>query len=136
MPIEKKRNTTISGGIKSKLISSIVKHNEINKKENDGVNIYLGDSSITLANIFNEKSMIKIKLLNFIIYVLILAILIFEFSLTYTYINNNKKKFLYLEYSYKLLANFVYVKFFITEAIISNTVPNYIFPKNMKKINI
>ena len=133
MPIEKKRNTTISGGIKSKLISSIVKHNEINKKENDGVNIYLGDSSITLANIFNEKSMIKIKLLNFIIYVLILAILIIEFSLTYTYINNNKKKFLYLEYSYKLLTNFVYVKFFITEAIISNTVPNYIFPKKYEK---
>ena len=124
-----KRGSLIIGEnerIKSNFISSIEKDNENNNKEKNEINKNLiSDSSISLSNIFNEKSIIHIKIVDFIIYIFIFVFFIIEFCLTYMYINNTKKKFNYLDNSNKILVNLVYCKYFITEAIITNTIPNY-----------
>ena len=124
-------------GMKSNFISSIVKHNIINKnKEKDeSNNENIGDYAITLANIFNENNINKIKIIDFIIYILVILILILDYYFTNSYIENNKNKFYYLDNSFKLLDNILYTKYFITEAIITNTIPNYIISEKIGKMN-
>ena len=123
-------------GIKFKFFASEAKQTEIKKKQKEEINLNLaGDSTITLSNIFNEKSINNIKLVNFVIYILVISILIIEFCLNYAYINLNKKNFLFLDNSYKILNNFIYSKYFITEAIITNTLKNYYISNKYNKID-
>ena len=111
---------------KQKFISSIIKENENENKEKDEINKDLfGDSSINLSNIFNENSINKIKIVDFIIYVVVILISCVEFIFNYRYISNNKDEFSYLDNSYKMLNNIVYIKYFVEEAVIVNTLPNY-----------
>ena len=127
---QKRKSLSITDiNLKTKFISSILKNNEIDNKEKkeEEININLiNDSSITLSNIFNHKSIFYIKIINLIIYIFSISILSLEFSLTYIDIDNNRKKFDYLDNSYKILINMVYTKYFITEAILSNTVKDYL----------
>ena len=120
--------------IKSNFISSLENDNENrNKDKNEINNNLIGDSSITISNIFNEKSIIHIKLINFIIYLFILLFIIADFILTNYYINLAKKKFNYLDNSHKIIVNLGYCKYLITEAIIANTIPNYIISSKIGK---
>ena len=113
--------------IKSKFVSSIQNDNENNNKEKNEINKNLiGDSSVNLTNIFNERSIFHIKLVNSIIYVIIFLFFIIEFYISYIYINNTKKRFNYLDNSIKILVNLVYCKYFIMEAIFTNSIPNYL----------
>lgn len=116
-------------------ISTISKENEIDNKEKNEINNedLIGDSSITLSNIFNENSINNIKLAGYIIYILILLILIIDFSFTYRYILNNKNRIIYLDNFFKLINIIDYTKYFITEAIITNSVPNYLLSENYGK---
>ena len=122
-------------GIKNNFISSIVRHNTINKnKEKDESNKdNTGDYAITLANIFNENNIKKIKFIDFIIYILVLLMLILDFYFTNSFIKTNKNKFYYLDNSYKLQDNILYTKYLITEAIITNTISNYTISKKIGK---
>ena len=126
--VKPRKSISLSGnrGIQLKFFSSNQKQND-NNKENAEINLGLvGDSSITFSNIFNQKSVFKIKIINLIVYISLISLFILDFCLIYFKINNNKKQFLYLDNSYKILNNLVYSKYFITEAIITNTLPNYL----------
>ena len=122
-------------GLKENNISNLPKSNEIDKKEKKEINNedLIGDSSIALSNIFNENSINNIKLAGYSIYFLILIILIIDFVFTYRYIINNKNRILYLDNFYKLINIIDYTKYFITEAIITNSVPNYLISENYGK---
>ena len=134
-----KRNSLLNenNGLKTNIISSIINSNGINNdKEKDGINKNLNcEYSITSTNIFNENNIKKIKLIDFLIYIIILLLLIFEFYFTNLIINKSKKKFFYLDNSYKILNNILYTKYLITEAIIANTIPNYKLSEKFGKIN-
>ena len=116
---------------------SFTKNNKINKnKENDEINKDSnGDYIITLANIFNDKNINTIKLVDLIIYILTISILIIEYCLTNLNINTNKQKFLYLDNSYKIIYNILYTKYFLTEAIATNTIDNYMISEKIGKIH-
>ena len=134
----KKRESLILSdkkGIKNNFINATIKHDGINKnKEKDDNNKdNIGDYAITLANIFNEDNINKIKLIDFIVYILIILNLILEFYFTNINIKNNKNNFYYLDNSYKLLNNIMYTKYFITEAVVTNTIPNYIIAEKLGK---
>ena len=117
---------------KKDFISSLVKQNEIDNKEKDEINKDLiGDSSITLSNIFNENSINNIKIVDFIIYIVIISISVAVFCFTYKFINNSKTKFLFLDNSYKILNNIAYIKYFVDEAVLINTLPNYIISEKI-----
>jgi len=122
-------------GIKENNIPVLSKENEIDNKEKNEINNedLLGDSSITLSNIFNENSINNIKLAGYIIYFLILFILIVDFIFTYNYIINNKNKIQYLDNFFKMINIVDYTKYFISEAIITNSVPNYSLSENYGK---
>jgi hypothetical protein len=121
--------------VKQNFISSIIKESENENKEKDEINKDLfGDSSINLSNIFNENSINKIKLVDFIIYAVVILISCVEFIFNYRCISSNKDEFSYLDNSYKILNNIVYIKYFVDEAVIVNTLPNYIISQKTGEI--
>ena len=87
------------------------------------------DTSTSLSNIFNAKSIYYIKLLSFLIIILIITLIILEFVFTYFHLNDIKARIEYLEYGYQLLSNMVYIKYFISEAVFSFEIPEK-FQKN------
>ena len=126
-------NTRIGANMFSSLINSELTRNNNEKEEiNKELNC---DYSITLSNIFNDKNIKTLKFLDLIIYLLILAIIVLEFFFTNARINKNKQYFKYLDNSYKILINILYTKYYITEAIITNTLEKYIISEKIGKIN-
>ena len=118
--------------VKQNYISSIIKENGNEDKEKDEINKDIfGDSSINLSNIFNENSINKIKLVDFIIYIVVILITVVEFVFNYRYINSNKGEFSFLDNSYKMLNKIVYMKYFVDEAVIVNTLPNYLISQKI-----
>ena len=122
-----KLNSEESSSIKASFISSAIKEKENNNKEIEEINRdFDGDSSFSLINIFNIKSIKIVKFVDFFIYIIAISITVIEFILTYMFLIDNKNRFYYLSNSYKLLIDIAYTKYFITEAILSNYIPNYI----------
>ena len=121
--------------IKSSFISSVVNQNEnINNNEIEDINQdSFGDASKSLMNIFDIKSFSIIKFVDFFIYAFIIIIATIQFVLSYMFFIDNQKRFYYLSNSYKLLNDISYVKFYITEAILANVVPNYILFQELEE---
>ena len=87
---------------------------------------FSSDTSSSLANIFNAKSITYIKTVNVIIFLVICAFITLEFILSYLHINNINDYRYYMDNGYKLLHNLLYTKYFLTEAMSSNYIPNYL----------
>ena len=134
----KKQRSIILGnkGVNTNIISSLVNPELIkNNKEKEDINKDLNsDYAITLSNIFNDKNIKLIKIIDLIIYLSILLIIHLEFFFTNARINTNKKYFIYLDNSYKIMLNILYSKYYITEAIITNTLENYTISEKFGKI--
>ena len=126
----KKENNLIN----TSFISSNTNINEIVNKNNEEMNKeFMGNTSTSLMNIFDVKSTKIIKYIDFLIYFTIITILTIEFILSYMQIIDNKKRFKYMSDSYKILSHICYTKFFITEAVITNTTNDYIKLESFKK---
>jgi hypothetical protein len=122
-----KVNSEDKASIKESFISSVAKEKENNNKEIEEINRdFDGDSSFSLINIFNVKSIKIVKFVDFFIYAFTISITVIEFILSYMFLIDNRKRFSYLSYSYNLLNDLAYTKYFITEAILLNYIPNYI----------
>ena len=99
---------------------------------------FSSDTSSSLANIFNAKSITYIKSVNVIIFLVICAFITIEFVLSYLHIQNINEYRYYMDNGYKLLHNLLYTKYFLTEAMASNKIDNYLgFDKNdyIKRMN-
>jgi hypothetical protein len=94
---------------------------------------FSSDTSSSLANIFKAKSITYIKATSGIIFSVICAFMTIEFILTYMHIRSISNYTHYMDNGYKLLNNILYTKYFLTEAIIANTIEGYL---NMDKDNI
>ena len=119
----RKENNIIS----TNYISSATNNNEIANKNNEDINKeFMGNASASLMNIFNVKSTIIIKYIDFLIYFFIIASITIEFILSAIQMADNKNRFKYLSDSYKILSHISFIKYFITEAVISDTSNTYI----------
>ena len=87
---------------------------------------FSSDTSSSLANIFNAKSITYIKLVNAIIFLVVCAFITLEFVLSYLHIQNINDYRYYMDNGYKLLHNLLYTKYFLTEAISCNLIDNYL----------
>ena len=87
---------------------------------------FSSDTSSSLANIFNAKSITYIKSVNAIIFLVVCAFITLEFVLSYLHIKNINEYRYYMDNGYKLLHNLLYTKYFLTEAIACNTIENYL----------
>ena len=106
-------------------------HQESTKNENQNEDIeeinkdILGDNSLSLKTIVNISSLARIKFLDFLIFVIVIALTIVEFIITNDFLTDQKKRHVYFKYSYDLLNDIVYIKYFITEGILANNTKNY-----------
>ena len=104
------------------------------KADNDYNHEFSSDTSTSLANIFNSKSVMYIRFTSGIFFLLIIAVISLEFIFTFLNIGNIKTQIGNMYKSYKLLDNIAYTKYFITEAILANEIENYvILSKNSAK---
>ena len=87
---------------------------------------FSSDTSSSLANIFNAKSITYIKATSGIIFFVICAFMTVEFILTYLHIRSISEYTHYMDNGYKLLNNILYTKYFLTEAIAANTIESYL----------
>ena len=96
------------------------------KTDNDYNHEFSSDTSTSLANIFNSKSVLYIKITSAIMFLLILIILSLEFIFTFLNMQHIKNQIGIMHKSYILLNNICYTKYFITEAVLANEITNYI----------
>ena len=87
---------------------------------------FSSDTSSSLANIFNAKSITYIKSVNAIIFLVVCAFITLEFVLSYLHIQNINDYRYYMDNGYKLLHNLLYTKYFLTEAISCNSIDHYL----------
>ena len=107
---------------------------EIDNKNNDNINKdFIGNSSFSLMNIFNIKSTIIIKYIDFCIYLFFITTSTIEFVLSYKSLTDNQLRLYYLSSSFKILSDITYIKYFITQAIITNTTKDSPFDEIVKK---
>jgi len=102
---------------------------------------FSSDTSSSISNIFNTKSIFYIKILCLLIIAMIITFIILEFIFTFIHLNDLKARIEYFEYGYQLLSNMLYTKYFISEAIFSSEIPlkftenkdiSYYYDKNEK----
>ena len=86
---------------------------------------FSGNASVSLVNVINISSINLVKFVDFLIYFFVIVIIVIQFILTYRFFNKNDNRYLYFTYSYRLLNDISYIKYFISEGIFTNEVPNY-----------
>ena len=119
-----KLNNNSSDAFKNNLNEGAMNYNTPSKKLSEDLNKeFSSDTSTSLSNIFNAKSIFYIKLLSLFIILFIIGFIILEFVFTFIHLNDIKARIEYLEYGYQLLSNMVYTKYFISEAIFANEIP-------------
>ena len=130
--------------IKGEDKNSELKQNYINEelkmKDNKNIEIQIinkdfnGNANISLINIINISSIKLVKVLDFFIYFFVIAIITIHFILTYTFFQNNTKRYSYFKYSYQLLNDVIYCKYFVSEGIYLSEVPDYPVLKEYNKL--
>ena len=116
--------------------SPVEKEDEDINKEVEEINRdIIGNNSVSLMNIFNIRSIKLSKFIDFCVYAFIITLTTIEFVLTFMFFEDNMKRFYYVSNSYKLLNDISYIKYFITEAICTNYVKNYIFTRANNESN-
>jgi hypothetical protein len=86
---------------------------------------YMSDTSSSLNNIFNEKSVSNIRLFSFFMFFLLCAIISLEFVISLSIIKDVNDRFFYADKAFKILNSLLYTKFFIQEAVMAQS-PSYI----------
>ena len=93
-----------------------------------------GENTLSLKNIVNINSITRIKLLDFLIYIIIIVLTIIEFILSNNFFKDQKVRYKYFKYSYDLLNGIVYIKYFLTEGVLTVNTNNYILSLPNKEI--
>ena len=110
-----------------------INNNDLQKTENQKERIevdidkeFSGNSQYSLENVINVNSLKIIKYIDFLIYVFSISILIIEFILTYLFFEDHIERYTYFKYSYKMLNDLTYIKYYVTEGILITEL-NYYF---------
>ena len=88
----------------------------------------ISDSSSTLINLFKADSIKYIRILVGVTFLCIITFLIIEFIIVYRYINGIKVRVNYVKNGYCILLDFLYTKFYVTEALLGWNKPNEYLP--------
>ena len=120
--------------IKQNLISE-----EISQEDNKNIGVgeinkdFSSNDNVSLINIINISSIQLVKVVDFFIYLFVIVILTIHFILTYDFFSKNTKRYDYFTYSYQLLNDIIYIKYFVSEGIYLDEVPNYPFLDGINK---
>ena len=93
------------------------KENEVKNEINHG---FTSDISASLANIFKSKSIAYIKLISLIFFGIFFLLIILEFIFTILNVGIIKSNIVKMKNAYKLLESICFIKYMITEAVLTN----------------
>ena len=108
------------------ILNQEIKQNEDKKEEIEVMNKDLfGENSLSLKNIVNISSISRIKLIDFLIYIIVILLTIVEFILSNNFYEDQKERYKYYKYSYDLLNGLAYIKYFLTEGVLTQNTKDY-----------
>ena len=93
------------------------------------------DTSSTLSNVFKADSIKYIRILVFSTFIGTLLLLSIEFVIMFHGLNKLKLKIDYVEKGFIILKDMVYIKFFVTEGVLANSLNESYFPSSYKGLN-
>ena len=93
------------------------KENDVKNEINHG---FTSDVSASLANIFKSKSIAYIKLISLIFFGIFFLLIILEFIFTILNVGIIKSNIVKMKNAYKLLESICFIKYMITEAVLTN----------------
>ena len=93
------------------------KENDVKNEINHG---FTSDISASLANIFKSKSIAYIKLISLIFFGIFFLLIILEFIFTILNVGIIKSNIVKMKNAYKLLESICFIKYMITEAVLTN----------------
>jgi hypothetical protein len=105
--------------------------NNINSTGTQGEELNKGltsDTSSTLSNVFKADSIKYIRILVFFTFIETLLLLVLEFVIMYHGLNRLKIKIDYVGKGFVILKDIVYIKLFVTEGVLANSLNNTYFP--------
>ena len=94
--------------------------NQNNKNMNDINHDFNSDTSASLENLFKSKSLTYIKLISLIFFLIFMLIIILEFIFTILNVQKIKDNIVKMKNAYKLLESIGFIKYMITEAVLTN----------------
>ena len=94
--------------------------NQNNKNMNDINHDFNSDTSASLENLFKSKSLTYIKLISLIFFLIFILIIILEFIFTILNVQKIKDNIVKMKNAYKLLESIGFIKYMITEAVLTN----------------
>ena len=112
---------------------------EIKQEEDKNVGIeninhdFTANANVSLMNVINISSITTIKIVDFLIYLFVIAITTVHFILTYYFFQTNTKIHSYFVYSYQLLNDIDYIKYFVSEGIYLNEIDEYLYYKDINR---
>jgi hypothetical protein len=119
VPLIKQNMDEFAKKIESKKNSSLKNDKKESSLEVATTHEFVADTTSSLNNIFNEKSITNIKYFSFAIFVLITAIIIIEFIFSMGIIVNSNARIFYANKAFTILNSMLYTKFFLTEALLA-----------------
>ena len=126
MQKEPKSNNEENIPIKQNYLAEEIKPNENKNINIEDINRDLsGNANVSLINVINISSIKMVKLVDFLIYFFVISLITIHFILTYDFFHKMSKKYKYFNYSYQLLNDIIYIKYFVSEGIYSHDISNY-----------
>ena len=95
--------------------------------ENDFMN-----STERLKDIFSKKSLILLKIMSLLYFLILIALYIVEFLLTYNEFSGLKNYSNYSRYQFEILSSLMYCKYFLTEAVLAQNDSYIIYDNRFK----
>jgi hypothetical protein len=93
------------------------------------------DTSSTLSNVFKADSIKYIRILVFFTFIGTVLFLTIEFFIMFHCLNKLKMKINYVEKGFIILKDIVYIKFFVTEGVLANSLKESYFPSKSLGMN-
>ena len=133
MQKEQKSNNEENIPIKQNFLADEIKTNENKNINVEDINRdFSGNANVSLINVINISSIRLVKIVDFFIYFFVITLSTVHFILIYDFFQNASKRYKYFNYSYQLLKDIIYIKYYVSEGIYLNYVQNYSF---LKEIN-
>jgi len=115
-------NNVSSAIIEPTTVSSLSPLNIQTEEMNKGL---ISDTSSNLLNIFKVDSIKYIKILIGFLFIITILLILIEYLITNNHFDKIKTKLIFLKDGYFILNSMLYIKFFVTEGIIANSLSAY-----------
>jgi hypothetical protein len=119
VPLIKQNIDEFAKKVESKKNSSLKNERKESSSDVPTTHEFVADTTSSLNNIFNEKSITNIKYFSASIFALITGIIVIEFIFSMGIITKSNARIFYANKAFSIMNSMLYTKFFLTEALLA-----------------